>query len=100
MTMASVDNAAAMWIASSGVLRAALPLELLPPASGWLIGVASLATAYAVLSVVTLGRSWQGRRPRLRLVHGGAAGRVRVRRAPRGSHRLGASAFTSNPRPG
>lgn len=71
-----VDNAAAIWMASSGALRGAFPFELVPPIDGWLIGVVLLAAGCAVLLLVANPRRTLGRRRRtLRIVHGRAGRR-------------------------
>ena len=64
-----VDNAAALWIASSGALPTALPFDLVSLGDGWMIAVGLLLAAGALLSWATSARGAPAKPRALRIVH-------------------------------
>ncbi len=67
-----VANAAAVWIAPTGVLPGALLFELVPAGSGWMIICGVLAAVCSLLLIVTDAGRLIGPRWRLRIPRAGA----------------------------
>jgi len=79
--MMFIDNAAALWMAPSGVIPGGVSFEPIPANSGWMIVGALLAVICAILWFVTQpARSAVAARRKLRLVG------TTIKRRPRPQH--------------
>jgi hypothetical protein len=77
--MMFVDNAAALWLAPSGVIPGGFAFEAVPSGTGWMIVLAVLAAVCVALWIATQPPRPVGARPKLHAI-------TAVKRRPRPQH--------------